>query len=244
MPRGAGACAKAKPGPNAHASTKTTADTSSGRCLWRMVDKHLHYLTRHLGSGQYFWYTDSMSVPERDWTAVLQRIVDGDRLALVQASRLVNGFLVYWNAYAFRNEWEDLVQEVILAAALALREGRVRDRQAVVGFLLTTTRFKYLDRLRIQLGRRRGERLPGDELLANLEHPLEERLGPEAREDLRRALARIPERKREAVLAVYVGGMTYDEAARVTGIPLGTFKRYLRDGLAQLRNELAGVLDR
>jgi RNA polymerase sigma-70 factor (ECF subfamily) len=185
-----------------------------------------------------------MSEPERDWTAVLQRIVDGDRLALVQASRLVNGFLAYWNAYVFRDEWEDLVQEVILAAALALREGRLRDRQAVVGFLRSTTRFKYLDRLRLQLGRRRGERLPGEEMLASLERPHEERLGAEAREDLRRALARIPDKKREAVLAVYVGGMTYDEAASVTGIPLGTFKRYLRDGLAQLRDELAGVLDR
>ena len=81
-------------------------------------------------------------------------------------------------------------------------------------------------------------------MLASLERPHEERLGAEAREDLRRALARIPDKKREAVLSVYVGGMTYDEAARVTGIPLGTLKRYLRDGLAQLRDELAGVLDR
>ncbi len=185
-----------------------------------------------------------MSVPERDWTAVLQRVIDGDRVALVQASRLVNGFLAYWNAYAFRDEWEDLVQEVILAAALALREGRLRDRQAAVGFLRTTTRFKYLDRLRLQLGRRRGERFPWEEILASLERPLEERLGVEAREDLRRALARIPDKKREVVLAVYVAGQTYEEAARATGIPLGTFKRYLRDGLAQLREELAGVLER
>jgi DNA-directed RNA polymerase specialized sigma24 family protein len=38
--------------------------------------------------------------------------------------------------------------------------------------------------------------------------------------------------------------MTYEEAAQATGIPLGTFKRYLRDALAQLRVELAGILDR
>ncbi len=184
-----------------------------------------------------------MPLPDRDWTAVLQRIVDGDRLALVQASRLVNSFLAYWNAYAFQTEWEDLIQEVITAAALALREGRLRERQAVVGFLKTTTRFKYLDRLRIQLGRRRAERLPWEELVESREPPGKP-LGAESRIDLHRALARIPDKKREAVVAVYLQGQTYEEAARATGTPLGTFKRHLRDGLAQLRSELAGVLER
>jgi len=184
-----------------------------------------------------------MSVPEGDWSRVLQRVVDGDRLALVQLARLVNGFLVRWNAYDLRDDWEDLVQEVIAAAALALRDGRLRDPQAAVGFVKATTRFKYMDRLRIQLGLRRGERLPWEAIVENHERPLEERLGAEAREDLRRALVRIPEKTRAALTAVYVEGLTYDEAALATGIPLGTLKRYLRDGLAQLRNELSGLLD-
>jgi len=174
---------------------------------------------------------------------MLQRVVDGDGLALVQASRLVNGFLMRWNAYAFRDEWEDLVQEVISAGALALREGRLRDPQAAVAFLRTTARFKYIDRLRSQLGNGRGERLPWEEIVASRERSLEAGLGAEAREDLRRALARIPDKKREAVMAVYVGGLTYDEAARATGLPLGTLKRYLRDGLAQLRDELSDLPD-
>ena len=174
---------------------------------------------------------------------MLRRVVEGDRLALVQASRLVNGFLVRWNAYDFRDEWEDLVQEVISAAALALREGRLRDPQAAVGFLKAIARFKYLDRLRITLGPRGRGKLPWEEIVAGLEQPLEERLGAEAREDLRRALARIPDKTRAAVTAVYIGGLTYDEAALATGIPLGTLKRYLRDGLAQLRDELADLLD-
>ena len=185
-----------------------------------------------------------MPVPEQDFAAVLQRVIDGDRLALIQASRLVNGFLVRWNAYAFRDEWEDVVQEVICAVALALRDGRLRDRQALVAFLMTTTRFKYLDRLRIQLGARRGERLPWDDFCARTDFPLERALDAEALEDLRRALARVPEKKREAVMAVYVEGKTYEEAAGESGIPLGTFKRYLRDGLAQLRQELSGLLER
>jgi len=184
-----------------------------------------------------------MIVPESDWSRVLQRVVDGDRLALVQLARLVNGFLVRWNAYDLRDGWEDLVQEVIAAAVLAVRDGRLRDPQAAAGFIKSTARFKYMDRLRNQLGLRRDQRLAWEAVVENRENPVEERLGAEAREDLRRALARIPEKTRAAVTAVYVGGLTYDEAALVTGIPLGTLKRYLRDGLEQLRAELADLLD-
>ena len=183
-----------------------------------------------------------MLTPRYNWAEVLQRVVDGDRLALVQASRAVNGFLARFGAYDFQDEWEDLVQEVVSAAALALREGRLREPQAALGFLWTTSRFKYLDRLRVQLGSGKGQRLAWEDV-AGREPPPPEVLGPEAREDLRRALARIPDKKREVVMAVYVGGLTYEEAARATGIPLGTLKHYLRDGLAQLRVELADHLE-
>lgn len=184
-----------------------------------------------------------MPVPEGDWIGVLRRVLEGDRLALVQASRLVNGFLVRWNAYDLRDEWEDVVQEVIAAAVLAVRDGRLRDPHAAAAYLKSTARFKYADRLRILFTLRRGESLPWEACLASRERVLEEGLGVEAREDLHRALARIPEKTRAALTAVYVGGLTYDEAALATGIPLGTLKRYLRDGLAQLRAELAASLD-
>jgi RNA polymerase sigma-70 factor (ECF subfamily) len=184
-----------------------------------------------------------MAVSDRDWTEVLRRIVEGDQLALAQAGRLVNGFLVRWNAYALRDEWDDLVQEVVCAGTIALRDGRIRDPGAVVSFLATTARFKYVDRLRILLGAGTGERLAWEDYIASGETPAEG-LEAEVREDLRRALSKIPDKKREAVAAVYIGGLTYEEAAGATGIPLGTLKRYLRDGLAQLREELSERLER
>lgn len=184
-----------------------------------------------------------MSVPEGDWAGALRRVLEGDRLALVQVGRLVNGFLVRWNAYDLRNEWEDVVQEVVSAAALALRDGRIRDPQAVLAFLKATARFKYVDRLRIQLGLRGGERLVWEASAEGPVQPSADPVGAEVREDLRRALARVPEKTRAAVTAVYVGGLTYEEAALATGIPLGTLKRYLRDGLAQLRGDLASLLE-
>jgi len=179
---------------------------------------------------------------ERDFAEVLRGVIDGDRLALAQASRVVNAFLARFGAYDFRDEWEDLVQEVVSAAALALREGRIREPQAALAFLWTTARFKYLDRLRTHLASGKGERLAWEDV-ASRQGTSQGTLEAEAREDLRRALARIPDKTREAVTAVYVGGLTYEEAARATGIPLGTLKRYLRDGLAQLRQELSDLLE-
>lgn len=178
-----------------------------------------------------------MTPPPEDWAAVLERLLEGDRLALAQLSRLVNSFLARWNAYDFREEWDDLIQEVVLAAARALRAGRIRERNAVIGFLRATARFKFADRLRAHLRLPAGETLPWEELLEG-EEPAAEEAPPELRRDLREALARLPEKERRAVAAVHVEGRSYEDAAHATGIPLGSLKRHLRDGLARLRAEL------
>lgn len=175
-----------------------------------------------------------MANSDQDWGAVLAQVLEGDRLALVRVAKLVNSFLVRWNAYQFREEWDDLTQEAIAAAAIALRDGKLRDPRAALGFLYSTARFKYLNRLRIQLRLREGEQLASEP-----PHELSEsQARVEERQALDAALARIPEKTRLALVSVYVQGKTYEEAARDTGIPLGTLKRCLREGLAQLRAEL------
>jgi RNA polymerase sigma-70 factor (ECF subfamily) len=179
------------------------------------------------------------SAREQDWAAVIERMVAGDRLALAQLIRLVNGFLTRWNAYDFRDEWEDLIQEVVFAAALALRQGRLRDRAAALGYLRSLARFKYVDRLKHHLRVRRGEVLAWADWIERGEPESSIPLDRPAREDLRRALARVPDKQRASLLAVYFGGLTYEEAAASTGIPLGSLKRYLREALAQLRLEFA-----
>ena len=171
---------------------------------------------------------------DQDWAVILGRLLHGDRLALLQATKLVNSFLVRWNAYHFREEWDDLTQEVVSAAAIALRDGKLRNPQAALGFLYSTARFKYLSRLRILLRLREQEALAWSEATEREESQL-----PEGqRHELRRALERVPEKARRALVAVYIDGRTYEEAALETGIPLGTLKRCLRDGLAQLRAEI------
>ena len=65
----------------------------------------------------------------------------------------------------------------------------------------------------------------------------------EVSRDLSQALGRLPEKQRLVVTGVHVQGRTYDQVAEDTGIPLGSLKRYLRDGLASLREDLSDFLD-
>lgn len=177
----------------------------------------------------------------QDWAAVLEQMLAGDRLALARLSRLVASFLARWNAFDFRDDWDDLIQEVLLAAARAMQQGALRERNAVVGYLKSTARHKFADRLKTQLRRGEKESLPWEDAVEGLLEPSQEESesGSALAHDLRAALSRLPEARREAVVAVYLEGKTYDEAAADTGIPLGSLKRYLREGLAQLRQSLA-----
>ena len=178
--------------------------------------------------------------PTTDWAAVMDRVLDEDPIALAQVGRLVNGFLARWRAYDFRPDWDDVIQEAVTAAALALREGRVRERGAIYGYLRSVARYQFSHRLKRHVNCREKDALPWDEASETLQGAQTGGLVPEMRQDLRRAIGALPEKTREAIVAVYLAGQTYEEAARQTGIPLGSLKRYLREGLACLRGELGG----
>lgn len=65
----------------------------------------------------------------------------------------------------------------------------------------------------------------------------------EARALVRAALGKLPRAQREALVLAYWGGMTADEIARRSQVPLGTAKSRIRLGLAKLREECTGLLD-
>lgn len=56
---------------------------------------------------------------------------------------------------------------------------------------------------------------------------------------LRRALAALPEQQRRAVVLARFGGLTAQEIGEREGVPLGTAKTRVRDGLLRLRASLA-----
>ena len=170
-------------------------------------------------------------VPE-DWADVAERLLAGDQAAALKLSRLIASFLVRGRAYDFRDEWPDLVHEVLLAVIAGLQKGSVRSPKSLVGYVAAITRHKLTDRLRA-LGRQEGADLAWASDTVPLD-PAVERVV-----EVRLLLEKLPEKHRTVVAAVYGHGRTYEEVARETGIPLGTVKRYLREGLATLRREFS-----
>jgi RNA polymerase sigma-70 factor, ECF subfamily len=57
-------------------------------------------------------------------------------------------------------------------------------------------------------------------------------------ERVSRALARLTEFQRQAVTMSYYGGYSHSEMATMLGVPIGTVKTRLRDGMIRLRDEM------
>src|SRR5205809_6629023 len=99
---------------------------------------------------------------DKDWLAVLGRLLAGDRVAFLEVNRLVTGFLVQLRAYDFRDEWDDLRQEVLLSVVAGARAGRLRDPQAFLGYGRIIRRNEFLERLQAGLRHHAKQPTPCD----------------------------------------------------------------------------------
>jgi RNA polymerase sigma-70 factor (ECF subfamily) len=181
-----------------------------------------------------------MTRPRQDWLAVQERLLQGDRVAFFELNRLITGILVRLRAYDFRDEWDDLRQEVLMSVVANARRGRLRDPQAFVGYVRIITRNKFIDRLKLRL--RRGEKtaLPWDEETAWSTALAGADAGREDPAEVWSEVRKLPEEQRRVVEGVYREGKTYQEVADATGIPLGTTKRRLRQAIEELRRRFGG----
>ncbi len=59
---------------------------------------------------------------------------------------------------------------------------------------------------------------------------------------VRSALNQLPSEQRELIEMGFFGGITHEELAKRTGIPLGTIKTRIRTGLYRLRAALQGIV--
>ena len=84
---------------------------------------------------------------------------------------------------------------------------------------------------RDDLAGRRDQGRPYDEVVEQVETSLQ-------REHVRRSLDVLTDLQREAVVLAYYGGYTHREIAELLGVPSGTVKTRLRDGLLRLRDHL------
>jgi RNA polymerase sigma-70 factor, ECF subfamily len=84
---------------------------------------------------------------------------------------------------------------------------------------------------RDDLAGRRDQGRPYDQVAEQVEATLE-------REQVRRSLDALTDLQREAVVLAYYGGYTHREISQLLGVPSGTVKTRLRDGLLRLRDHL------
>lgn len=178
-----------------------------------------------------------MKPADREWLEILERVHEGDRLAFLELSRLITYLLAGMRAYDFRDEWDDVVQDVTMATTRAMAEGRIRDSSKALAYIRAATRNRLTDALR-RGQRSRGRDVEFDEALVE-GGSSSEGVAAEDEISVRDALASLPEREREVVTAVYIEGQTYEDASAALEVPLGSLKRYLKQGLATLRRRLS-----
>jgi RNA polymerase sigma-70 factor (ECF subfamily) len=124
---------------------------------------------------------------------------------------------------------EEVAQEVFLEIwQLAARYDA--SKGTVPAWVMTIARRRAIDRVRSAAAAAARER-------RDAPVPSPDQVGEDAveREQLRRCLSSLSAPQREAILLAFYGGYTHTQVAGVLGVPLGTVKTRIRDGLARLR---------
>lgn len=171
--------------------------------------------------------------------AMMARIRVGDDEAL-SAVYLRYGSLVHGIATQLLGEGDaaDVTQEVFLAV-WEKPETFDPERGALRTYLAVRTRGRCLDRMRSATRRAQREtRVAKDQgmITGGIDDLA---VGRVVAQQVREALAVLPDEQRQAVSLAYLDGLTYQQVAMVMGSPEGTTKSRLRLGLARLARELA-----
>jgi RNA polymerase sigma-70 factor (ECF subfamily) len=167
----------------------------------------------------------------------LHRVADGDHDALETVYRLTSGKLFSLLRRMLPTEAvaEELLQDVYLTV---WDKARVYNAgiASPMTWLITIARNRAIDHLRKHptLKEVSVENLmlylrdPGPTALAHLETEQEIRR-------LQGCLEELDERQRAVIRAAFFGGITYEDLARKTSVPVGTMKSWIRRGLLRLK---------
>jgi RNA polymerase sigma-70 factor, ECF subfamily len=148
-------------------------------------------------------------------------------------------------AVAYRTLWdrvaaEEAVQEVFVRL-WNQPERFDQERGSLRSFLLAQSHGRAVDLLRSEGSRRaREERVARQAVEAgyDLEHQVADLIQAE---QVREAVAGLPEEERRAIELAYFGGHTYREVARLLDQPEGTVKGRIRAGLRRMAGALGTV---
>lgn len=172
--------------------------------------------------------------------ALLERVAQGDEQAFAElydawAGRLLALII---RIVVDRAQSEEVLQEVMLEAwrrAPSFDPARGTGR----AWLVTMARHRAIDRVRAaQAARDREDAWQGylpdtDVTVAEVEDRMEA-------SRVRQALDAVGEPHRTTIALAYFTGLTHTEIAQRMGVPLGTVKSRIRDGMAKMRTHLGG----
>ena len=170
--------------------------------------------------------------------ALVSRVLQGDAEAFAP---IVARYRTEFGRYARhmlgnREEAEDAVQETFVRAFRSLGSCRDPERFGAWAFRILVNRCRTARRR--MSGRRREERElePGRELESS------DPADPLAwREEIDRALGRLPQDQREAFLLRHVEGYSYEEMVSLTGAGVSALKMRVKRACDRLRSELEGA---
>ena len=173
----------------------------------------------------------------RQLAAALRRVAGGDRAALrlVYDATAAKLFGVCLRILKDRGEAEDVLQEVYLNVwrkAASFDEARA----SPITWLVAIARNRAIDRVRAAAASMLGAPIEEASAVSDPAPLATETI--EAAQENRRLYACLEEletRQQAAIRAAFVDGLTYEELAARSDVPLGTMKSWIRRGLAKLR---------
>jgi RNA polymerase sigma-70 factor, ECF subfamily len=177
---------------------------------------------------------------------IVRRMAGGDHLALGELydrhARLLYSLAL--RIVRERSDAEDVLQETF-SQVWRQADRFEASRGTVVGWLVTVTRSRALDRLRQRRTQREGaadfdrvaDNLPDQSRALDLQLVTAEQANR-----VRQALAALPDELRIPLELAYYEGLSQSEIAERLRTPLGTIKTRMRQTLLRLREALAGAM--
>ncbi|MFJ9456321.1 sigma-70 family RNA polymerase sigma factor [Kitasatospora sp. NPDC101447] len=176
--------------------------------------------------------------PRPDLKELLGRVAKGDRDAFSGVYDVVSGPVLGLVRRVLRDpaQSEEVAQEVLLEVWRKAAQYQP-ERGEVMAWVLTIAHRRAVDRVRAaQAASDREKRIAAASHTPAFDEVCEQVEGRLEREQVRRCLKSLTELQRESLTMAYFRGLTYPQVAELLGVPLGTVKTRMRDGLIRMRD--------
>lgn len=172
---------------------------------------------------------------------LLRKVAGGDGQAFSDLYDRFSGALLALSLTMLsnRSDAEDALQDIFLTvwSKAGLYDPSLGK---AVSWLITITRNKCLDRIRVAKRKRAALEMAREEIEAGEDSPSPGNplLARETQEQIGKALYNLPDKQRKAIELAFLKGYTQSEIAELLNEPLGTIKARIRRGMAMMREYL------